>query len=87
MLQLIYVSLGMGSFNANMKAKYAIKAFKNSRCSTNKENISLLHKKLYLMQIGFMQFVHKHQFYAVTQNSQSALAEHKRKYTPDETQC
>jgi hypothetical protein len=69
MLQLIYVSLAF--YNANMKAKYAIKGLLRIHAvqQTRKISCLALHKtteKMRLMQIEFMQNVHKHQFYAVT---------------------
>jgi hypothetical protein len=62
-----------------MKAKYAIKGLLRIHAvQQTRKMFSIVaqtkRKIVRLMQIGFMQFVHKHQFYAVTERLQSALA-------------
>jgi hypothetical protein len=67
-----------------MKAKYAIKGLLRIHAVQQTREMFLgCTEKMCLMQIEFMQFVHKHQFYAVTENCAISAAKHKGMECPD----
>ena len=89
MLQLIcvfFLSRELAFYNANMKAKYAIKGLLRIHAVRGKQTRKMFSVRrrggggggrgktvaLWIMQIGFMEFVHKHQFNAVANEKETA---------------